>query len=390
MILMGIIFVSFNLRPAITSVGPLVSSIRADLGISNGAAGFITTLPLLSFAALSFLAPKLSQRFGNERLVFVGMLILLAGIMIRSVGFAFTLFIGTACIGIGIAVANVLLPSIIKKNYPLKIGLMTATYTTSMSVFAAVGSGVSIPLAQGYGLGWQFSLLIWAGLALLAVLFWIPQLRESNTNVRAVQSDEVNHREPSVWRSSIAWQVTFFMGLQSFMFYCLVAWLPEILTSSGLQLSAAGWMLSIMQLAGLPMSFFTPVLADRFRNQMWIVCVIGVLYTIGLGGMLIGGSMIVFTLSVISIGLAQGSCISLALTLLGLRAANAKQAADLSGMAQSIGYLLAAIGPIVIGLLLDRTETVTAALLVFFLVALFMVTAGLGAGRNRTVFESKS
>ncbi|UOQ95414.1 MFS transporter [Halobacillus shinanisalinarum] len=382
--IIGIIFVAFNLRPAITSVGPLISSITADLGISNAAAGFITTLPLLSFAVFSLLAPKLGHRFGYERMVFIGLLTLIMGIVIRFISLTVTLFVGTALVGIGIAISNVLLPGIIKGNYPQKVGLMTAVYTTCMSVFSAIGTGLSIPLAKGLGLGWEKTLLCWALLALLAAVIWLPQIRKpaklDDPKTSALQG-------ASIWRSKIAWQVTIFMGLQSFLFYSMITWLPEILNGRGLSISTAGWMVSVMQLTGLPMTFLTPVFATRFQNQRGIVGMIGCLYTAGLLGVLLGSNIPMLTVSVMLMGAGQAASISLALTLLGLRAGNAQQSAALSGMSQSVGYLLAAAGPVLIGILIDVTASVNVPLLLFIAIIIVMVTAGLGAGRNQTVFN---
>lgn len=379
----GIIFIAFNLRPAITSVGPLISSIRTDLDMTNGMAGFLTTLPLLSFAFLSPVTPKLGQRLGNERTLWIGLVVLLIGILLRSYGEAFTLFAGTALIGVGIAVLNVLLPSLLKHKFPDKAGIMTSIYTTAMSIFAALASGISIPLSHGLDWGWSASLMVWAGLAFLAILIWVPQLRYHDTANRTVQ---LKADGQSVWRSKIAWQVTFFMGIQSFLFYCTIAWLPEILRSHGMSMSLAGWMLSLMQFASLPSTFLTPVLAGRFRDQKSIVLGLGILYLSGMAGLLYGGSPAMLTFWVILIGVGQGSSISLALTLIGLRSENAHQAAALSGMSQSAGYLLAAIGPSFVGFLYDHTHSWNGPILLFIAALIALIGTGLGAGRNLYIY----
>ena len=384
LLLIGIIAVSINLRPAITAVGPLIGSIRADLGISNGIAGFLTTLPLLSFALLSFLAPKLGYRFGNERVVFVGMLTLMIGIIVRASDLTWLLFTGTALIGIGIAIGNVLLPSIVKSRYPTKVGLLTGLYTMSMSTFAAIGSGISVPLATNLHLGWKQSLLFWVTLAIVAVIVWFPQVRRRSEP--RVQSKLGR----GIWRSSVAWQVTIFMGSQSFLFYSLIAWLPELLTASGISISAAGWLLFIMQVVGLPLAFVTPIIADRVKNQKMLVAIIGVFYMSGLVGLVVGGNLTVILISMIFIGISQGASISLALTLIGLRTENSTEAAQLSGMSQSLGYLLAAVGPTLIGYILDLTQSATMPIFIFILIALMMTIAGIGAGRRVTIFNISS
>ncbi|OLQ55828.1 transporter [Bacillus licheniformis] len=380
----GIIFIAFNLRPAITSVGPVISSIRADLHMSNGTAGFLTALPLLSFAVLSPLAPKFGQRLGNERTLWLGLLMLLIGILLRSAGVTWTLFAGTALIGIGIAIGNVLLPSLIKHKYPEKSGIMISLYTTSMCIFAALASGVSVPLAAQMGGGWKQAFLLWGVMALLALLIWIPQLRHRDTANKAVKL-----QTSSIWFSKMAWHVTIFMGLQSFLFYSSIAWFPEILRSHGMDTSTAGWMVSLMQFASLPFTFLTPVLADRMKHQRGIAAGLTAVYLIGLCGLLAGGSHILLAIWMIIIGIGQGSSISLALTLIGLRSENAQQAAALSGMSQSFGYLLAAIGPIFVGYLFDQTHSWTMPIVLLIAALILMGAAGLGAGRDQYILQTQ-
>ncbi|NEY19791.1 MFS transporter [Bacillus ginsengihumi] len=372
------------MRPAITSVGPVVRSIREDLHLSNGVAGFITTLPLISFALISPLAPKIAQKLSNELTLLLSLLILIFGICLRYIPTPATLFIGTALIGIGIAIANVLLPSLIKHKFPAKVGIMTSLYSTFMGCFAALASGITVPLAQGLHLGWRKALFVWGILVIIAIVIWLPQLQSRETFRRKVTTGGNNR---SVWSSGIAWQVTFFMGLQSFLFYSTIAWLPEILNSHGLSMASAGWMLSIMQFISLPAAFITPIVADKMNNQITIVVGIDIFYMAGLLGLQWGGNTILLTIWIFLIGLAQGASISLALAMIGLRSENAKQAGDLSGMAQSAGYLLAAIGPIFIGFLFDQTNTWSLPIYMLIFVSIIMLIAGIGAGRNQYLFK---
>ncbi|MFC4545850.1 CynX/NimT family MFS transporter [Paenactinomyces guangxiensis] len=389
LLVLGIIFVAFNLRPAITSVGPLIGLIREDLGISNGVAGFITTLPLIAFALLSLLAPGFARRWGSERAVFLGLLILIIGITARSTGAITGVFLGTALAGIGIAVGNVLLPGIVKQKFPGKVGLMTSVYTTSMSIFAALASGLSIPLAQRLHWGWKNSLAFWAFFTVLAILIWIPQLRNQNKPA-SIQASQPEADTGALWRSPLAWQVTLFMGLQSFLFYCTVAWLPEILQNRGMNEGEAGWMLSIMQLIGLPVTFLTPVLADRLANQKGIAVLIGVIQFLGTLGLFFH-SFAILVASVVMIGISLGGYISLALSLLGLRTRNAIQAARLSGMAQSVGYAFAAVGPSLMGFLFDHLHTWIPSLVIWLIITICLIFIGIGAGRDEYVsFEKKA
>jgi CP family cyanate transporter-like MFS transporter len=382
MMIAGIILIAFSMRSALTSVGPLVGFIREDLLLSNSIAGMLTTVPLLAFGFLSPLVPAFGYRFGTERTLFVALLILIAGIFLRSTGFIFTLFAGTAFIGAGIAVCNVLLPGLVKQRFSEKAGLMTSVYTTAMSSLAALASGVSIPLMQGWQMGWQGSLAFWSFMVIVALAVWLPQI---GTSGKPVQKTADRSSQKRLWGSMLAWQVTLFMGLQAFLFYCTIAWLPAILQQQGISLSGSGWLLSLVQVISLPASFLAPVLASRMTNQRVMAAAIGLLSLLGFAGLLVGGNGLVLFTSLILLGLSQGASISLALTFIVIRAVHVRQAAELSGMAQSVGYLLAAVGPMFIGFLFDLTHSWTLPLVTLILVSAMLVFAGLGAGRDQTV-----
>ncbi|WP_418304053.1 CynX/NimT family MFS transporter [Novibacillus thermophilus] len=385
-LLIGIVAISANLRPAITSVGPLIGFIRDDMHLSNGLAGLLTTLPLVAFAVFSPLAPKFSRRLGIEMTLFLGLMTLVAGIMLRSTPSMSTLYTGTFTIGTAIAVSNVLLPSLIKQKFSDRVGLMTGVYTTFMGGFAALGSGVSVPLASHLGFGWRSALGFWAVLAAFAALVWLPQLRHQN---RSGTSQRIDVKLGGLWRSPLAWQVTCFMGLQSSIFYVTVTWIPNLLHDSGMDPSTSGWMVSYMQLIGLPATFIVSVLADRRPNQKRIVFAISSLYIVAFAGLLSLKTAWVYVWITL-LGIGQSSTISLALAFLALRARNAQQAAELSGMAQSVGYLLAAVGPVAIGYLYDLTQTWSVPLTVLMFVSFCMLFAGLGAGRNAYVTPDKN
>ncbi|WP_044747358.1 CynX/NimT family MFS transporter [Bacillus alveayuensis] len=378
----GIIFAAFNLRPAITSVGPLIGYIREDLGISNGVAGLLTTIPLIVFAVLSPLAPKFASRYGNETAIFAGLVVLLAGMIIRTFGAMIGLLLGTVLIGVGIAIGNVLLPGIVKERFPDKIGLMTSVYSTAMGMLAGIASGLAIPLSEGLKFGWKNALLFWAMFVILAICLWFPLISGKQ---RSAEPPTVHISNVFLLRSPLAWQVTFFMGLQSFLFYSMVAWLPEILQADGLSASTAGWMLFLVQIAGLPATFAAPALSDKYADQRRIVAVLGAIYLAGLVGLLYGGPLLLIVFWIILIGIGQGASIGLVLALFGLRTRSSEQASALSGMAQSIGYLLAAFGPILIGVLYDKTHSWVVPILLFIAVCVMMIIAGLNAGRNKYV-----
>ncbi|WP_342423389.1 MFS transporter [Paenibacillus sp. FSL E2-0178] len=388
LLILGIIIIAANLRAPLTSVGPLVSLIRDDVHISNTLAGLLTTVPLLTFALLSPLVPKLGRKHGVELLILIALIFLTVGIGVRSLSGAVNLYIGTAILGFAIAVCNVLLPSLIKRNFPHKIGSMTGIFAISMSLSGAVASGISVPLAADAGLKWQGSLGIWGILSFISILCWLPQMR-NHTKQTTPTGQEHAVNDVNVWRSPLAWQVTLFMGTQSMIFYVLIAWLPEILQQQGIDLNQSGWYLSIMQLALLPFTFIVPVIAGRMSNQRSLVVITTILLLTGTLGMLYGSSNIIL-LWIIILGIGGGFAFSLSMMFFGLRTHNAHQAAELSGMAQSVGYLLAAIGPALIGYLHDATNSWNLPLFILLGASVLLFIVGIGAASNRFVGSKSS
>ncbi|MBV6738225.1 CynX/NimT family MFS transporter [Priestia megaterium] len=383
LLLIGIILTAANLRAPLTSVGPLVSSIRDDLEISNTLAGSITTVPLLSLSILSAFAPKLARQFSMELNLFLSLILLTIGILLRSLGGIGTLFIGTFLIGSSIAIGNVLLPSLIKHNFAYKIGVMTGIYAVVMNFCGAIGSGISIPLSLLPGFGWSGALGCWAILSFIASLFWIPKLRNLPTTSKGVQTSS-KIESVNLWSSSLAWKITLFMGCQSLIFYTIITWIPEILVQKGLNTGEAGWMLSLMQLAVLPFTFIVPILAGRLQSQRLLVFIPVVLLVISLLGILYGDRLLI-PLWMGLIGAASGGFFSLAMMFFSLRTQSTEEAANLSGMAQSIGYLLSAVGPVLFGWLHDTTHSWTAPLLMLVIITILIFIVGMGAAKDRYV-----
>lgn len=383
LLIIGIILVGANLRAPLTSVGPLVSSIRDSLGISNTLAGTITTVPLLAFAFLSPVVPKLARRFGMEFTIFVSLILLTIGIGIRSFGGIETLFIGTILIGLSIAIGNVLLPSLVKHNFAQNMGVMTGVYAVSMNLCGALGSGIIIPISSFSSLGWSGALGCWGILSLLTIFFWLPQLRNRHKSIKPVQTAQ-KVKPINLWRSKLAWNVTLFMGLQSFIFYTVITWMPEILEQKGLNTHDAGWMLSLMQLAVIPITFIVPILAGRLQSQRLLVVVPAVLFVIGFFGILYENTLLI-PLWIIMIGIGAGFVFSLAMMFFSLRTQSTNEAAELSGMAQSLGYLLSAVGPVLFGWLHDITHSWTTPLFILVLISVLIFIAGMGAGKNAYV-----
>ena len=382
LLVLAIMLLAANLRPALTSVAPLIGQIRTDTGVSNGVAGLLTGLPLLAFAVLSPIAPRLARRFDMERVLLASLLVLAVGILLRSAGLVAALFLGTAILGAAIAVGNVLLPSLVKREFPERTGLMTSTYTTALAVSAAIAAGASFPIAYQVDIGWRWSLALWALLALVAAVAWFPQIRSADP---ANASTGTSRGVTGLWGSVLAWQVTLFMGLQSLGYYVVLTWLPEILQEEvGVSAAQAGWMLALAQVVVIPAMFIAPVLADRRPSQYSVVVVAVTLTGVGTLGLLVAASTAT-VLWIVLLGLGQGACFSLALTFFALRAPDSEHAAALSGMAQSVGYLLAAGGPFLFGLLRDATHAWTAPLTLLVAVTVCLLITGLGAARDAHV-----
>jgi MFS transporter, CP family, cyanate transporter len=379
LLVLGIVLLAANLRPALTGVAPLIGQIRADTGISNGVAGLLTTLPLLAFGLLSPIAPRVARRFGMEGVLLASLLVLAAGILLRWAGAVAALFLGTVVLGAAIAVTNVLLPSLVKREFPGHAGLMTSVYSTSLGISAALAAGVSVPLAQLPGIGWRGALAVWAIPALLAGVAWLPQLGGS-----AHHADPASPGVRDLWRSPVAWQVTLFMGLQSLAYYVTLTWLPEILQAEGMGAARAGWMLGLSQAVAIVTMFLAPMIAERRPSQRGVVGVAVSMSGVGVLGLLVAGST-ASTLWVVLLGLGQGASFSLALTFFALRAPDPGHAAALSGMAQSVGYLLAAVGPFLFGVLRDVTGAWKVPLVLLLTVTICLLIAGIGAARDAHV-----
>ncbi|MBF0753543.1 MFS transporter [Jeotgalicoccus nanhaiensis] len=380
LLIIGVILVGANLRVPLTSAGALVSFIRDDFGISNALAGAITTLPLIAFALLSPFAPKIANKIGMERTIAISLALLIIGILIRSAGAIELLFTGTLLVGLGIAVGNVLIPGIIKMNFPFKIGLMTGLYAIAMNVFGALGSGLSIPIATSGSFGWRGSLVIWSGLVLITLLIWLPQLMKKHDAKKKINNQKIG----GMLRSPLAWKITVFMGAQSLIFYTLITWLPTILTANGYDIHLAGWGVFIFQFASIPFTFIIPVIADRMKNQVMLAFVCSGLILAGIIGLLAGLSELSM-LWVVFLGIGNGSAFSLSMMFFTLRTKDGYEAAELSGMAQSLGYLLAAVGPVLVGGLQDITGSWTPPLAMMALFAIVMLIMGVASGKNKQV-----
>ena len=393
LIIAGILLVAGNLRAALTTVGPVLSNIHDDLGLSSSAASFLVSLPLLAFAVVSPFVPRVALRLGLERTIAAALGVLAVGLVVRSTPPTVLLWVGTLLIGVAIAVLNVVLPSWVKRDFPTKIGQVTGAYSAVQSGFAAVASGVAVPVAGLTGLGWRLPAAMWAGMALIAVGVLLPlmwreagETTEEATDAPGLVTTDTGHAAhpgPPLWRSLLAWQVAAFMGLQSTNYYVLITWLPSIEQDAGISDTTAGLHLVLFSIFGIGGSLGCSALLARLRNQQVLgACIALVLVVANLGIMLAPGATVVWACVA---GIGGGSSIVFALSLFGMRARSHRTAASLSGMAQSLGYILAAVGPVAVGALHDATGSWTPPMAVLLVLSGCLVVAGLLAGRDRTV-----
>ncbi|MFD9884696.1 CynX/NimT family MFS transporter [Streptomyces alboflavus] len=380
---LGVVLLALNLRPALVAVSPLADTIRADSGMSAAATSLLTALPLLCFGLLAPVAPRLGRRFGTERTLLATMVLICAGTALRMLDAVVALFAGTVVIGAGIAVANVLLPGLIKRDFPGRAGLMTGLYSMSLFGGAALAAGVTLPVQEASGMNWRTTLACWGALAVVAVVVWLPQLR-ARARDGAAAARQAAHPVRGLWRSPLAWQVTGYMGLQSLNYYAAAAWLPTLLKDAGMSAGDAGWMLSFSSLLGIAGSFVAPVIVGR-RVRSGTLAVLGaVLCAIAYAGLLAAPVDAAY-LWMSLLGLGQGAAISLALLFIVQRAPDARLVAPLSSMAQCFGYILAATGPAVLGAVHDASHDWTLPVVLLLVLLVPQVAVGLGAARNRHV-----
>jgi MFS transporter, CP family, cyanate transporter len=385
----GVILVAINLRPAAASIGPVLDRIQADTGLSSGWAGALTTLPVLCFGLLAPLAPALARRLGVHTAIAVAMMALVAGMLLRLVpGDAF-LFAGTALAGAAIATGNVLLPVIVRRDFPGRTGTAMALYTTSLIGFAALSAGTTVPLANGLGGGWRPGLGIWAAPAAVAALAWLPALvrRDVNGSAHAGNGTPPTPapRTPAVrplLRQPLAWHVTLFFAVQSGGFYATLAWLPDIFRSHGASESHAGFLLSLSIVVGLLTSTTLPGLATRMRDQRWLVVVCTTVWAVGLIGILVAPMSAPYLWAVL-LGLGQNSTFPLALMLIVLRGGALATTEGLSTLSQSVGYVLAAIFPLAVGAMHGAAGSWTPPLILLLALLVPQYVFGLAASRNR-------
>ncbi len=379
LLLAAIALVSLSLRSVITIVGPLVADIRGDLGLSRGVAGLLTTAPLLAFGLVSPLAPRIAARFGSDRTLVGAMLLMTAGLALRPLPPTALLFLGTLAAGCGAAIANVLIPAVLKNRVPTQAAFLVATYSVVLGIGAALAAGFAVPSMEWLGDSWRAALAVWAVPALLGALVWLPLLRGSAERRRAATAARAAVHV-SLWRDRIAWELTGFLALLALQFYSMAAWLPDVYREEGLSGASAGGVLSIALIVGLPLGLVVGVAAQRMRDQRPIALVGVGLAGAGWLGVLLAPTAAPWLWASL-LGCGFGTGFPLTLTLMVLRAPDARHAAELSGMVQSVGYTVAALAPVLVGVLHDVSGSWTVPLVVIAALSLPTLALALGASR---------
>ena len=406
LLVIGVAALGFNLRAAITSLPPVFPELAGRLQLSAPELSVLAATPLICFAVVSGIAPSLSRRLGEERVLLAAIILLTAGLLLRGAAPGTMLFPGTVAAAAAIAVMNVLLSSLIKRRWPERAGFLIGLYITALSVGAITGSLVSVPLWRGTGGSLALELGWLAGPAALAALLWLPQLKSgrvvrtapASSAAAALAADDGQREDPAVpgspeaastsrvavHRHALTWQITLFMGIQSLLFFAALSWLPTILRDRGVSAAAAGSLLALMGVGNLAVSLVVPVAAQRMRAQYALVVPTVAAIAIGMAGVVYlplgfaAGWMLI-------LGAGQNAALCLAIFFTMARAPHAVAAASLSSLAQAVGYLLASAGPLEVGLLHSATGSWNVPLVVLFALTGILLVMGLLAARPRVL-----
>ncbi len=382
LLLAGIVVLAFNLRPAAVSVGPVLDEITSALGMSGAVAGVLTTLPVLAFAAFGALAPELARRLGLHHVTLVSLVAVVVGLGIRARTDEIWVFLVASLVGLGgMATANVLLPSLVKLHFPRRVGLLTSVYTTSMAVGLTFASSLTVPIAEQTG-SWRWGLFAWALTAVVAALPWIGLLRHDRTP--SPEPHTITLRQ--VARTRLGWSMALFFGLQSLQAYSIFGWFAQVYRDAGFSATTAGLLLGVITAMSIPLSFLIPSFAARMHHQTWLIVGLIACYPVGYLGLILAPVAGAWAWAVL-VGTAA-SVFPLVLTLIGLRARTREGTAALSGFTQSVGYLIAAVGPFGMGVLYDATGGWTVPLSVLLVLVVGQLAAGLAVARPSYIEDS--
>ncbi|WP_371659016.1 CynX/NimT family MFS transporter [Streptomyces sp. NBC_00280] len=392
LVVVGIVLSALNLRPAITSLGALLEEVRQGLGMSGTAAGVLTSVPPFCFALFGVMAPRLARRFGVGAVVCAGMAAIAAGLAIRPwTGTAAGFLAASALALMGIAVSNVLMPVVVKRWFPDRVGSMTGLYSMALALGTAAAAAITVPMTEALGGSWQSGLTVWAVLAAAAVVPWIPLVRERGAggsrretpSARGTSATGPGTGALRITRSRTAWALAVFFGLQATAAYVTMGWMAQIFRDAGVPAGTAGLLLAVTMAMGVPLAFVIPRVATRLPRQGPIAVVLGVCGLLGYAGLYIapaGGAWVWAVL----LGIANCS-FPLALTMVGMRARTGAGVAQLSAFAQSTGYLISIPGPLVVGVLYQHSGGWGLPLALMAGLLLPQMVVGVLAGRDRTV-----
>ncbi|MEU5365698.1 MFS transporter [Streptomyces sp. NPDC005925] len=407
----ALVLAALNLRPAVTSLGPVLEEVRASLDMSGTAAGLLTSVPAICFAVIGSSAPRLARRYGTAGAVALGGVVLTLGLALRPLAAGSLLFIVLSTLALaGIAIANVLLPAVVKQRFPDRVGAMTGLYSMALNAGASSAAAVTVPLTEAFGGDWRFGLGAWAVLAALAVPPWIalsgrrdrpadpeaatpeqeaPEQKAPAQEAPERQAPEQGAPRPEapadhrISRDPTAWALTAYFGLQAGSAYIIIGWLAQIFRDAGLSAGTAGLLFSVTSLLGVPLSFALAAVAGRLSHQSGIAATLGVCGLAGYAGLWAAPAGAPWLWAVL-LGVANCS-FPLALTMIGMRGRDSGTVVRLSGFVQSFGYLLSIPGPILVGALYQHSGGWRVPLLFTMLLMLAQIGAGLLAGRARQI-----
>lgn len=388
LVVVGIVLSAVNLRPAITSLGALLEEVRDGLGMSGSVAGLLTSVPPLCFAVFGVTAPRLARRFGPAAVVCAGMAAIAAGLLIRPyVGGTAGFLAASALALMGIAVSNVLMPVIVKRWFPDRVGSMTGLYSMALALGTSLAAAATVPLTDAMGGEWRSGLAVWAIIAAAAGLPWLPLVRDRGAEPaqgRAPARDAAEHPAPlRITRSRTAWALAVFFGLQATAAYITMGWMPQIFRDAGVPAGTAGVLLAVTMVMGVPLAFVIPRVATRLSHQGPIALVLGVCGLAGYAGLYFAPAGGAWAWALL-LGVSNCS-FPLALTLVGMRARSGPGVAQLSAFAQSTGYLLSIPGPLLVGVLYQHSGGWGLPIALMAALMLPQMAVGVLAGRDRTV-----
>ena len=378
--LVGLGLVALNLRPAVTSVGPLLAEIVQFLGFDRTDAAILTTLPVLCFGMIGPVAPMLGRRFGAENVIFAALIAVAIGCAMRLVPTAAMLYASGVVVGVAIGLMNVLLPGIVKRDFPLRVGAVTGFYTMMLCVGAAGAAALAPQVEIVFDTAWPMALAVWGILAIIAVPAWAPLRAHFHSLPQAAVTETRN-----LWTNALAWQVTIYLGLASSLAYSVFGWGAKILQDRGMDVPASGLMLGLSILVQGAGAQVAPLMASKRGDLRLSALAMMALGLAGLLGYLFAAIGTMWFWSVL-LGIGQGGAFAIALTMIAQRGGNPETAARLSGMTQSVGYVMGALaGPFAVGLVHDAFGGWPPVAILFTVITLGAAICALGAGRVRTV-----